>query len=150
MCKSLLLPTTQADWIRNLDMAPPKVANAKRGTVNGSAQNLVVFTIRAAPLPQTITDFLLSNMSILRRFHTEGHSQARKTSVNTEEAGEEFADEIARQATVKPEEFWSTLEKLCKEAGGEWADVADRIWAFGPHRVGPNILVDRMGGISTS
>ncbi|KAG8979878.1 Cytoplasmic GTPase/eEF2-like protein (ribosomal biogenesis), partial [Tulasnella sp. 427] len=141
------------------DMAPPKTPNAKRGTIQGStAQNLVTFTVRAVPLPQAITDFLLANMSILKRLYREG--QQKKGGENTPRLSEgsqhdsaaddaEITDEISRQATVKPEDFWKSLDALCKKAGGEWVDVADKIWAFGPHRIGPNILVDKMTGAAS-
>lgn len=139
------------------DMAPPKTKDSPRGTVHGSiSQNLVTFTIRAVPLPQTVTNFLLSNVSILKRLHREGHAQSWKGGkvhvTQTEEYLNENTanDEIVRQATVRPEEFFEALDKLFKEAGSDWVDVADKAWAFGPHRVGPNVLVDRMGGSSTS
>ncbi|KAG8903683.1 Cytoplasmic GTPase/eEF2-like protein (ribosomal biogenesis), partial [Tulasnella sp. 408] len=138
------------------DMAPPKTPNAKRGTIVGStAQNLVTFTVRAVPLPQAITEFLLANVSILKRLHRESQQKKGGEAAPRVEEGPQrdavaddadITDEISRQATVKPEDFWRSLDALCKKAGGEWLDVADRIWAFGPHRVGPNILVDRMTG----
>ncbi|KAG8886635.1 Cytoplasmic GTPase/eEF2-like protein (ribosomal biogenesis) [Tulasnella sp. 331] len=143
--------------VKGLDMAPPKTKDSPRGTVHGSiSQSLVTFTIRAVPLPQTVADFLLSNVSILKRLHREGHAQSRKGgkvhAVPTEEYLTENTanDEIARQATVRPEEFFEALDKLSKDAGGQWVDIADNVWAFGPHHVGPNVLVDRMGGMSTS
>ncbi|KAG8908436.1 Cytoplasmic GTPase/eEF2-like protein (ribosomal biogenesis) [Tulasnella sp. 403] len=135
------------------EMPPPKIPNAPRGTINGtSAQGLVTFTIRATPLPAAITEFLLANVSILKRLHRDPHAQSKKTgeTVNPEDAEEGVSDEVAREATVKPNDFWPTLDGLFKKAGAEWADVADKLWAFGPHRVGPNILVDRMGGSNTS
>ncbi|KAG9010191.1 Cytoplasmic GTPase/eEF2-like protein (ribosomal biogenesis) [Tulasnella sp. JGI-2019a] len=143
--------------VRAPDMAHPKTPNAARGTIHGSiSQNLVTFTIRAVPLPQTVTDFLLSNVSILKRLHREGHVYSQTGGKIHATPTEEYLientanDEIVRQTTVKPEEFFEALEKLFKEAGGDWVDVADKVWAFGPHRVGPNVLVDRMGGTSTS
>jgi len=47
---------------------------------------------------------------------------------------------------VKYEEFWPTLEGLLDEAGDEWKDLTSSIWAFGPNRIGPNILFHRTGG----
>ncbi|KAG8912311.1 Cytoplasmic GTPase/eEF2-like protein (ribosomal biogenesis) [Tulasnella sp. 417] len=139
------------------DMAPPKTPNAKRGTITGStAQNLVTFTVRAAPLPQAITDFLLANVSILKRLYREGQQKKGGDATSRVDDGAaaaaddaDITDEVSRQATVKPEDFWKSLDALCRKAGGEWADIADKIWAFGPHRVGPNILVDRMTGAAS-
>jgi len=140
-------------------MAPPKTPNAPRGTIHGaSAHNVVNFTIRAAPLPESITSFLQSNVSILRKLHREGgFSAQKKASKLPAEGGDDLQEpddaidgEVVRKATVKLDEFWPALEKICKEAGGQWADVADRIWAFGPQHVGPNLLIDAIGSSATS
>jgi ribosome assembly protein 1 len=141
-------------------MAPPKTPNAPRGTIHGtSAFNLINFTIHAIPLPESITSFLQSNVSVLKKLHREGVFSAQKKTTKsvTEEGNEETEKvldaaegEVVRRPTVKLEDFWPALEKICKEAGGPWTDVADKIWAFGPQRVGPNLLVDAMGGGATS
>ena len=38
--------------------------------------------------------------------------------------------------------FYQQLSHSFKEAGNEWENAADRIWAFGPRRVGSNILLN--------
>jgi ribosome assembly protein 1 len=58
--------------VMTIDMAPPKTPNAPRGIVHGaSAQNLITFTVRAAPLPKPIAEFLRDNTSVLRRLRRE-------------------------------------------------------------------------------
>ncbi len=35
-----------------------------------------------------------------------------------------------------------------KKAGGNWVSELDRVWSFGPRRVGPNILLNHIQGIN--
>ncbi|KDQ09890.1 hypothetical protein BOTBODRAFT_116551 [Botryobasidium botryosum FD-172 SS1] len=135
------------------DMAPPKTAGAPRGTIHGaSAHSAVKFTIRAVPLPESVTEFLQANVSIVKRMYNhENRLHGPKSSRNEEEEGGDITGgDVAHKPTVRLEDFWPALEKLLVEAGGEWAGVVDRIWAFGPNRVGPNILVDRTTTLNNS
>ncbi|KDE05785.1 hypothetical protein MVLG_03876 [Microbotryum lychnidis-dioicae p1A1 Lamole] len=130
------------------EMAPPKVADRPRGTFLGSNQsNFVTFTVRAVPLPEAITAFLVANMSTLKRLQRD-----RRAGKSVEEdAVVESRDETFEGVEpVKPEDFWTELEALFKKAGRDWVGLADQVWAFGPKRVGPNILVDRTSGHARS
>lgn len=37
-----------------------------------------------------------------------------------------------------------------RRLGGEWADVVDRVWAFGPQRVGSCMLIDSRPGVTST
>lgn len=137
------------------DMPPPKVPGAKRGTVHGAAaQNLVRFTIRAAPVPPSIYEFLHDNLAILRRMRLERKAEgADANSVIEGEDAMASRDEdydvqgdYIKKPTVKAEQFWDVLAGKCKAAGGEWADIVDKIWAFGPLRMGTCLLIDARSG----
>ncbi|EPQ54738.1 P-loop containing nucleoside triphosphate hydrolase protein [Gloeophyllum trabeum ATCC 11539] len=133
--------------VKGVDMPPPKFAPAKRGTIKGATiHNLVKFTIRAAPLPKPLHDFILDNLMILKRIQRERKSQGEEEAEEEEEVG--LQDEVYRKPTVKPENFWTSLKEECVKVGGEWADVADRIWAFGPQGAGACILVDTRWPVS--
>lgn len=124
-------------------MAPPKTPNQPRGTIIGSVQaGLVTFTIRALPLPESITNFLLVNESNLKKL------QRDRRGKTAEEDDDDITDGVAIEGVelVKIEDFWNKLEELLKAAGRDWTGVVDQIWAFGPKRVGPNLLVDRTEG----
>jgi ribosome assembly protein 1 len=185
------LPYYDASLNNTLDMAPPKIANAPRGTVQGSSvHNLVNFTIRAVPLPEDILGFVMDNLSVLRRLQRERSTRDEQTkaslmtennhalSSSTEEdakqmprgeettltnvdegavedaedeLGEDVQADVVRVPTVKPETFWAGLEEKCLAAGGEWANVADKVWAFGPQGAGGCLLIDaRKGGVRNS
>ncbi|KAI0754909.1 translation elongation factor 2 [Daedaleopsis nitida] len=139
--------------VKGIDMAPPKTPNAKRGTMHGATpQNLAKFTIHATPLPTAILEYLLDNLAILRRMQQERRAGEEEGSNNREEddtGGDEDYDvqgEYIKKPTIKAEEFWPTLHDTCKKAGGEWADVVDKVWAFGPQKMGTCLLIDARSG----
>ena len=131
-------------------MPPPKTTNAPRGTMHGaSAQGAVTFTIRATPLPEEITNFLQSNVGIMRKWLHEGHIKGKDETGEfapegeTASEGEAIAEADSSQVpTVKYADFWPTFTKLCTEAGGQWVNLPTRIVATGPHHAGPNVLVN--------
>lgn len=131
-------------------MVAPKYST-KRGVVNGaSSQNLVKFSIRASPLPESLLDFVLDNVSVLKKLQLERESKENDPNFSTTADDMDLDDgdrmdtygDIARKPTVKADQFWSALEEQCKKAGGEWENIVDRIWAFGPQRAGGCILID--------
>ena len=139
--------------IIGIDMAPPKTPGAKRGTIQGTiTNNLVKFTIRAAPVPAAIAEFLRDNHATLKRMEQEQGSADRGAPARGDDGYDEEEDydtqgEVARKPSIKPEEFWKGLLDVCQKAGGEWVDIVDKIWAFGPQKVGSCMLIDaRPGG----
>lgn len=46
---------------------------------------------------------------------------------------------------LSTEQFWAELQGLFAKSGPDWAGAADRIWSFGPKRMGANILLDPSG-----
>lgn len=125
-------------------MAPPKTKGSARGTIHGSLlDGLVTFTIRATPLPPNIIEFLLSHTSSLSRMV----AQRRDETSEEEEVREEREAGESQQETraMGVEQFWTALADLFQKAGGEWVGAAERIWCFGPKRIGANILLDPIG-----
>lgn len=127
------------------DMAPPKTKDAPRGTIHGSLVNgLVTYTIRAMPLPETITDFLLANTSTIANMSTQKEQQQDDTTTNLDE-DRDASDGTTQARLLTSEQFWTELEALFAKAGPEWAGAAERIWTFGPKRIGANLLLDPVG-----
>ena len=142
-------------------MAPPKYST-KRGLVtSSSSQGLVKFSIRAAPLPKPLLEFVLDNISILKRLQRERRNVSGGSAEDEDQdgGGDDDANrersyddsgETFRKPTVRPDQFWTALEEICKKAGGDWdKGVIDRIWAFGPHKAGGCLLVDARKNIKT-
>ncbi|KZT73840.1 P-loop containing nucleoside triphosphate hydrolase protein [Daedalea quercina L-15889] len=141
--------------VRAPDMAPPKTPGAKRGTIQGTiTNNLVRYTVRAAPLPKTIVEFLLDNLATLKRMELEQGATERGSTLYVDGVEDEedydAQGEVTRKPSIKPGEFWRALQQRCGEVGGEWADVVDKIWAFGPQRVGSCMLIDLRPGRQTN
>ncbi|THH31171.1 hypothetical protein EUX98_g3005 [Antrodiella citrinella] len=132
--------------VKGIDMAPPK-SGGKRGVIHGATvRDLVKFTIRAVPLPQEISKFLLDNLAILRQLERERSSKAsEQTTVAADGDIEDEVDlqgEIIKRQTIKPEDFWSALTTVCEKVGGEWLSIQDKLIAFGPQRAGTCLLCD--------
>ncbi|KAG7442999.1 P-loop containing nucleoside triphosphate hydrolase protein [Guyanagaster necrorhizus] len=125
-------------------MPPPKTTGSPRGTMKGaSSQGIATFSIRACPLPKAILEFILDNLLILKNLERDRRSGDSATSL--EELDQDFVDvngEIFRKPTVKTDQFWPTLNDILGKVGGEWGNVLDRIWTFGPQRVGACMLID--------
>jgi len=144
-------------------MAPPKYSS-KRGLVNGSStQGLVKFSIRSVPLPKPLLEFVLDNIPILKRLQrerrnalggtAEGEDQDRDDDDDDDDDREQSYDgsgETFRKPTVRPDQFWTALEEVCKNVGGDWdKGVVDRIWAFGPLKAGGCLLIDARKNVET-
>ena len=130
-------------------MAPQKVANAPRGTVIGnSSQGVITFTVRAVPLPTAILEFLLDNILTLRKVVQRRGDFADVPENDPDEGLVEESDsseiqgDVVKKPSVKPDRFWSALADRCREAGGEWENVVERIWSFGPQNAGGCVLID--------
>jgi ribosome assembly protein 1 len=129
-------------------MLPSKATTGPRGTVvASSSQDAVVFTIRAVPIPSSILEFILDNISVLRRLRRDRDMSEDGTIGSDaldidEDQPVDVQGDVERTPTVKPEHYWTTLQEKCQEAGGDWTNVTDRIWAFGPHGAGGCLLVD--------
>ncbi len=137
------------------EMNPPKDPNLPRGTVVGEiASKHVSIRLRVRPLPSSVTEFLSKNGGAIKRLYADRRTERegqRSGTVTPSEAHDAEDDgmqeaeqrEIGRSLDLT--EFKKQLKEAFAEAKGQkeiWADVIENITAFGPRRIGPNILVD--------
>ncbi|KAL9133426.1 MAG: hypothetical protein Q9175_005389, partial [Cornicularia normoerica] len=134
------------------EMSPLKNKDLPRGTVVGiTTSKQITVRLRVRPLPDAVTDFLLKNVGAIRRLYSEREEQeeGRKGMTarrgNVEEQAE--ADEIQAAGTgmLSLLDFREELRSKFAESKGQehiWADVVEKIAAFGPRRTGPNLLID--------
>ncbi|KAG2145893.1 P-loop containing nucleoside triphosphate hydrolase protein [Suillus clintonianus] len=133
--------------VKAQDMAPTKTPNAARGTIQGgSSQNLVTFSIRSAPVPDVILQFLLHNLTTLRELQQDGQTDRETSGGSIDIVSENelvgVQGDVLHTPSVRADQFWNALEERCNEAGGEWAKICDRIWSFGPRYAGGCVLID--------
>jgi ribosome assembly protein 1 len=141
-------------------MLPTKSPLGIRGAYSGSTAGVINFTIRAKPLPETVTRFLQTNVSILKRLRRDVQAQTPENKggvsgthsdvtgdleAETEDVRRVVDGELARTPSVSLEEFWPSLEELLDAAGSEWQGLTPSVWSFGPNHIGPNILFHRTG-----
>lgn len=100
--------------------------------------------IRAKPLPPDVADILEKNQFLIRTLDQYVSAFISEKSKSRSEQRSKLKD------TVKEEikEFKEKLEKTFSNAGKKWKNYnyVDKIWAFGPKRVGPNLLINKVDG----
>ncbi|KAL1987333.1 hypothetical protein VTN96DRAFT_4049 [Rasamsonia emersonii] len=135
------------------EMAAPKNPELGRGGVlAASPSKQLTIKLRVVPLPAQVTEFLTKNVGTIKRLQSERRARSgQKSSTAAEETNESIENqevennESLDRNAMSLENFKKELRKLFSETKGDdelWKNVVDRITAFGPRRVGPNILVD--------
>jgi len=136
------------------EMNPPKDPNLPRGTVVGvTASGMMTVRLRVRPLPESVVDFLSRNSAAIKRLYSEKSAEEQRQRIVDEGAveqdGMEEAEQLDTGLALSLSEFKKQLQDAFKEVKGQrevWADVIEKITAFGPRRIGPNILVDATSG----
>lgn len=133
--------------VKGLEMPPPKTKDSVRGTMHGVSHGSVVkFTVRSAPLPKIVTDYLTANQLSIQRMLGMGNDKKRELEDDDEISIEDNTINIQAQDAYKPPNvFWEELENIFNKCGFDWKNVIDDIVAFGPKRIGSNILIDKQG-----
>jgi ribosome assembly protein 1 len=136
------------------EMNPPKDPTLPRGTVIGETANKhVSVRLRVRPLPPSVTEFLGKNSGAIKRLYAERRAEEEgRTDSNlhpeitsAEHDGMQEAEQREMGHTLSLVDFKKQLQEAFAEAKGQkevWADVIEKITAFGPRRIGSNILVD--------
>jgi ribosome assembly protein 1 len=141
------------------EMNPPKDPNLPRGTVVAvTTSKQVTIRLRVRPLPAAVTEFLSKNGGAIKRLYSERRAEEERQYRQTH-GGETVVETVAPEHDVPSIEEAAGLEtnkslslkdfkQQLREAFAEdkqkevWDDVVENISAFGPRRVGPNILID--------
>jgi len=136
-------------------MAQPKAGAGKpRGTISGTSQSLIRYTVRTVPLPQPLVALLTSNVALLQRLVREGDGSDKPSDNDQDETAADQLDKeeeaeaadgeaLVNASLMRSEDFHEALKKTFAEVGGEWKDLYESVWMFGPHGSGSNILLDR-------
>jgi len=138
--------------VRAAEMNPPKNKDLSRGTVIGvTTSKQITVRLRVRPLPVAVTVFLEKNAGPIRRLNSEKKAQGdgKAEATDTIEAANEEADDdeipTADTGMLSLLDFREKLRTTFAEVKDEentWQDVVEKICAFGPRRIGPNLLID--------
>jgi ribosome assembly protein 1 len=134
-------------------MAAPKNPELGRGGVlSVSASKQMTLRLRVVPMPEAVTEYLTKHVGTIKQLQLEKRSEAEgkadtEAAVEAQEAAAVDGTGESHEGTIlSKQKFREGLEKVFKDEVKEdkelWKNVVDRITAFGPRRVGPNILVD--------
>jgi len=128
--------------VKTAEMNPSKSTEGSRGKFVGtSVASFVTVTIQSALLPESVVEFLQHTASTIQTL------QDQDRQVQTDEGRDDVTTDRNAQL-MQPVDFWNKLSTLLDAAGPEWKGTADHIWAFGPKRIGPNLLIDKTGSTS--
>uniref|UniRef100_A0A8C2YVW1 Elongation factor-like 1 n=1 Tax=Cyclopterus lumpus TaxID=8103 RepID=A0A8C2YVW1_CYCLU len=94
---------------------------------------LATVSIRAMPLPQEVTSLLERSAELIRTLEQINMSLREGKSLDISHRTLEAIIGLKTQ-----------LEILLQ--GRKWRNAVDRVWAFGPRRIGPNILLNSVEG----
>jgi len=146
--------------VRAEEMNPPRDSALGRGRVEAlTTSKQITVRLRVRPLPAPVTEFLVKHAGAVKRLYSERKAQEeeRATGASHERQNGDSLEDVreleieAEDTTVEVGETISTADfrRLLTEAFAEeknekdiWKDIIDRIAAFGPRHVGPNILFD--------
>lgn len=131
------------------EMAPPKDKTLSRGTViSVTASKQITIRLRVRPLPSAVTEFLEKNVGAVRRLYSEkAEEESKRGDLNDPGALSHDADHVptGNGSLFSLLDFKENLRAVFAEENGQsevWADVVEKIAAFGPRRTGPNLLID--------
>lgn len=134
--------------VRAEEMKPPTNKEVGRGSVVGvTSSKQVSITLRVRPLPDNVTEFLLKNSGAIKRLYNEKKAAAEGTAVS--ESGDvqedvDIDDDVRDGKGLSHDELKQQLQAALETGKGReaWKGVIDKIAAFGPKRIGPNLLID--------
>ena len=104
-----------------------------------TANKLCSVHIRAVPLPEDVTQLLDKKSDLIKILVTVSSA----TSIVERR---QLAEQVKFSTREALKCFYQELCSAFKEAGSMWDGAADHIWAFGPRRVGSNVLLNRIPG----
>ena len=134
------------------EMAAPKDKNLPRGTAIGTTTSKqITVKLRVRPLPTSVVKYLEKHAGMLRRLYSrqkagaEGNFKQGDTIDGEDDREDADVPMNSSGGLLSVAEFKKELTSTFAEDKGQsdvWAGVTEKIAAFGPRRVGPNILID--------
>ncbi|KAF1815797.1 putative ribosome biogenesis protein Ria1 [Eremomyces bilateralis CBS 781.70] len=134
------------------EMNPPREKDLPRGTViTATPSGIVTIRLRVRPLPENVTECLIKNSRSIRKVWAEGRESLDERHPVGEGVGNASTSELIVGGDLDQGELCSRDDlrkrlmsafEVAEKDNGTWKGVVDTIAAFGPRRVGPNVLID--------
>lgn len=116
------------------------VLDKDRGIIEiKTANKLCSVQVRALPLPDDVTQLLEKESDLIKILVT-------LSSATSLAERKQLVDQVKLPTREALKGFYEELCSAFKEAGTMWDGAADDIWAFGPRRIGSNVLLNRIPG----
>ncbi|KAG0055413.1 Cytoplasmic GTPase/eEF2-like protein (ribosomal biogenesis) [Gryganskiella cystojenkinii] len=118
-------------------------APAPRGSITATTPNRHVrFMVRTVPIPDDLKKFLTDNGELIQAYVDSSTSGGKGHSKNQQQV-----EDVKEQETLVKvqKKLLDELKPLFESAGEEWKGKEKDILAFGPRRVGPNLLINNLG-----
>ncbi|KAG2182081.1 hypothetical protein INT43_007008 [Umbelopsis isabellina] len=130
-----------------------------RGTITVPIPSkFISLKLRAVPLPKNVVEFISSHTATIKTIVEQklARKNAKKQSKDGEAEdirAENITGELSEEKILSAADFQNQLKKefkVAQDQGGPlaqvWDGIVDQIWSFGPKRVGPNLLVNKIPG----
>lgn len=100
--------------------------------VEQTANKCCSLHVHALPLPTSVSNLLEKSTELLRILASlSSESEQSQSSMN-------------KETIVQLRDLHSKLQELFQSLGSPWDNAVNKIWAFGPRRTGPNILLNNV------
>ena len=99
--------------------------------------NTCTLRVRARPLPEAVTQLLEKNEHLIKTL--DQYTNAKLVDKSDLQQAT-MTDETREHLKV----FKENLKEAFASEGNGWTDILDKIWAFGPRKVGSNVLLNRL------
>ncbi|KAG0309483.1 Cytoplasmic GTPase/eEF2-like protein (ribosomal biogenesis) [Dissophora globulifera] len=118
-----------------------KSGTGARGTIVATTPNRFVrFVVRTVPIPEELRKYLVEHAEQIQTYVESIQGSGNKGSTSPSTA-HPTADEEAKLE----QKLMSELGPLFAKAGDDWKGKEKDVLAFGPRRVGPNLLINNLG-----
>lgn len=134
------------------EMNAPKSKDAPRGTVvSSNPSKSVNIQLRVRPLPDSASNYLLRNASLVKELHEEQNlnEQGGDADNDAEDLTQSRTSDAPRTGDARGLDALKAVREGLAEALQEvksgrdtWKEAFQRSVAFGPRRSGPNVLID--------
>ncbi|KAF9172877.1 Cytoplasmic GTPase/eEF2-like protein (ribosomal biogenesis) [Mortierella sp. AD011] len=122
-----------------------KSESGARGTIVATTPNRHVrFVVRTVPIPEDLKKYLVDHGEQIQAY-VESSLATNSSSKGPSSSPSLPAALHNVEETKLQEKLMSELEPLFAKAGDDWKGKEKDILAFGPRRIGPNLLINDLG-----